>query len=261
MEPAVFSTKALLRPDQVIAAQEEIRSLEEKLNNRHIEDKAEVARQLRRARKDFESQAPQLPANGEEEGRMVQRSKELLASILEGMPSQEEMRKNPTGAVDKHRSWQERNKWHIAEWKHIQLRLTANSGERDAANLERHRPIISTLAMDSAQIPGKQFFFGPANAGLPVTFTDEQITLLKALDPTIAERLGTLTNRQRSTVKDILDGGIGLASEAQILGKLGAEKKLAKKKGRKPMTEEQKRELRERLAKARAARKGQTDAQ
>lgn len=230
----VFPTKPLLRPDQVTNARDEIKSLEAKLTNKHIEDKAEVARQLRRARQDFESQTPRAP-EGDEEGRMVKRSKELLAEILVGMPSQEEMRKAPPGAVNKHLAWEQRNKARIQEWKHINLRLTAGSNDRDAANLEKHRPTGSTLNMDNAQIPGKQFFM-PETTSPAVVFSDEQIALLKALDPGLAERLSTLTNNQRAQVKEIVGIGLEAPSAAVTAGHLGAERKKAKR----VLSEEQK---------------------
>ena len=222
----VFPTKSLLRPDQVNSAKDEIKALESKLQNKHIEDKAEVSRQLRRAKKDFETQLPQPPANGEEEDRMVKRAKQLLSEITVGMCSQEEMRKAPAGAVDKHRAWEARNKPKIMEWKHIMLRMTAGSGDRDAANLEKHRPRASSLNMDSAQIPGKQFYM-PETTGPAVTFSDAQIEALRAVDPDLAERLSTLSNPQRQVVKDIVGDGIGLAftTKASQDGKKGAEKK------------------------------------
>jgi hypothetical protein len=37
------------------------------------------------------------------------------------MPSQEEMRKAPPGAVDKHMGWEKRNKPKIAEWKNLRF--------------------------------------------------------------------------------------------------------------------------------------------
>lgn len=207
----VFPTKPLLRPEQAQNAKEDIKSLEKKLDNKHIENKGEVARQLAQARRDFVNQLPQAPANGDEEGRMVKRAKSLLEQITVGMPSQEEMRKAPPGAVDKHLAWERRNKPKIMEWKHIMLRLTAGSGDKDAANLEKHRPVASSLNMDNAHIPGKQFFM-PETTGPVVTFTDEQIALLRSVDPEMAERLSTLTNPQRQKVKDIV--GIGLIADA-----------------------------------------------
>src|SRR5262245_30687204 len=107
---AVTPTSPLLRPDQLVRAKDEIAGLEDKLKNPLIQDKAAVQKQLVNARKLTELQTPRPPQNAEEEGRMVSRSKELLSKILQGMPSQEEMRKSPPGAVEKHRAWETRNK-------------------------------------------------------------------------------------------------------------------------------------------------------
>lgn len=252
MQPqTVFDTKPLLRPDQVQSAKDEIKSLEAKLQNKHIEDKGEVARQLRRARKDFETQLPQPPVNGDEEGRMVKRAKQLLSEVTVGMPSQEEMRKNPPGSVDKHREWEKRNKPRIMEWKHIMLRLTAGSGDRDAANLEKHRPRTSTLSMDNAAIPGKQIYLPDSPDGLGVTFSEETIAAVRALDPELADRLGSLSNSQRAQVKDIVGIGLAVDPVASAHGKEGVRRREAKKKGRK-WTDEQKQALVDRLAKGRA---------
>lgn len=210
----VFDTKPLLSPDQIQSAQEEIKSLNEKLRNPHIEDKGEVGRQLNRARKDFESQVPRPPSDTEEEGRMVARANQLLAEVLaDGPCSQEEMRKAPPGAVDKHRRWEKRNKLKLLEWKNIQKRLHVGGDDREAWNFERYRPTTSTLNMDNAQIPGKNIYLPPAMTGRPVVFTAEQIAVLKSHDPKLAEILGSLNNEQRATVKDLVKSaqGLGLA--------------------------------------------------
>ncbi len=248
----VFPTTPLLRPEQVSTQRDEIEALESKLQNKHIEDKAEVARQLRRVRKDFETQVPRPPENPVEEDRMVRRARQLLSEITEGMPSQEEMRKSPPGAVEKHREWESRNKPKIMEWKHIMLRVTAGSNDRDAANLEKHRPRTSTLSMDNAQIQGKQIFLPENPDGRGVTFSDAQLALLKSLDPEMAARIGSLSNSQRARVKEIV--GIGLEVEApsaaSIAGKKGAEKK-------RQMSEEQKAALAAGRAKAKARREAE----
>ena len=225
----VFPKTALYRPDQVDRVQGDIKSLEAKLQNKHIEDKGEVQRQLRKVRHDYESQVPVAPSSPDEEGRMVKRSKELLSQITQGMLSMEEMRKAPSGSVDKHLSWEKRNKTRIAEWKHIMLRLTAGSGDRDAANLEKHRPTVSTMNMDSALIPGQRFYM-PETTGPAVVFDDAQISLIRELDPGLAERLSTLSNPQRQTVKEALNGiGLDTPSAASVAGKQGAERKKAKR--------------------------------
>lgn len=219
----VTPTSPLLRPDQLESAREEIKSLEAKMTNPLIEDKGQVRRQLQNARKATEMQTPHAPQNAEEEGRMVSKSRELLGKILEGMPSQEEMRKAPPGAVEKHRSWETRNKARILEWKNLQLRLTAGSGDRDAANLEKHRPTSSSLNMDSAFIQGKNFFM-PEMTGPAVTFNDDQIAVLRKISPALADQLALMPNVDRQQVKDAISG-IGLASKASIDGKRGTAKK------------------------------------
>ena len=157
---------------------------------------------------------------------MVVRSKDLLGDILQGMPSQEEMRKSPPGAVDKHRQWERRNKTKILEWKNLQLRLNAGSGDRDVANLERHRPTASSLNMDSAFIPGKQFYM-PETTGPAVPFNDEQLALLRKMSPALADQLALMSNAQRQEVKDAVVG-IGLSEEVVVKKNKGGRPKKAK---------------------------------
>lgn len=250
MQTQQFDTKPWLRPQQVKEAESEIKQAEAKLKNPHIEDKAEVAKQLRRMRTSFEQQVPRPPANADEEGAMVRRSKELLAEIIPAMCSQEEMRKSPPGAVDKYMNGENSPaiKTKIVEWQKLQGRL--KPGEREAANLERYRPKESTLNMDNAFIPGKMFFMPPAGAARAVSFSDEQIALLRQLDPKLADMLGTLPNEARAEVKALVTGGIGLSDEyrkaASEAGKRGVEKREASKKKHKgrvekhPLSDEQK---------------------
>jgi hypothetical protein len=211
----VFPTTPLLRPDQVKNAQDEIKSLEAKLVNPLIEDKGMVRKQLTQAKKLTEAQTPRSPETAEEEGRMVSRSRQLLDEILQGMPSQEEMRKAPPGAVDKHMKWEKRNKPKILEWKNLQLRL--KPGEREAASLEQHRPTGSSLNMDNAFIPGKNFFM-PATNGPAVTFNDAQIAALRQVSPQLADALALLSNQDRQQIKDTISG-IGLSEETPVVKK------------------------------------------
>lgn len=242
----MFDTKPLLRPRQIEDTRAEISAAEEKLRSPHIEDKAEVAKQLRRLQQTFESQVPRPPETSDEEGRMTSRSKALLDQILVGMPSQEEMRKAPPGAVDKHTKWERRNKPAIMEWKNLQLRLT-HGQEPEAANLERHRPTGSSLNMDNAYIPGKQYYMPPVDAALPVMFSAEQLAILEKLNPAIREQLATLDNTQRASVKDLVNTA---KSAASIAGKKGAEKK------KRIMSQQQK----DALAKGRAEAKAKREA-
>ena len=196
-----FDTKPLLRPQQVEEMKAEVASAEAKLSNPAILDKGEARKQLIRTRASLESQTPKPPVDAAEEGRMVTRSRQLLDQILAGMPSQEEMRKAPPGAVDKHMGWEKRNKPAILEWKNLQLRLRL--GEREAANLERHRPVSSTLSMDNAVVQGKNFYI-PEGVGATVTFSDAELDQLNALKPGLRDTVGAMSNEQRQVVKDML---------------------------------------------------------
>lgn len=204
-ETTVFPTTPLLRPAQLEEARSEVRSIEEKIKDPRsgLEDRGAAASQLRRMSKALNDQTPRPPVDGAEEGRMVARSKVLLGEILEGMPSQEEMRKAPPGAVDKHMKWEARNKARIQEWKNLQLRLT-HATEPEAANLERHRPTGSTLNMDNAFITGKQYFMPPAGVAPIVTFNEEEIAFLKDVSPDLADKLALLGNEDRAQVKAAL---------------------------------------------------------
>ena len=148
----------LLRPEQRQAMNEERDTLQAKLANPHIQDKGAVVKQLRTIEHQIDTQTPK-PFIGIELDKARKRADALKAKILEGMPSQEEMRKNPPGAVGKHRAWEAKNKAAIIEWKNLQLRINHNSQDPDVANFEKFRPTGSTLNMHGAQIPGQQYFF------------------------------------------------------------------------------------------------------
>ena len=200
-----FDTKPLLRPHQVEGFESEIKALEEKLTNPAIQDKGEVRKQLIRTRQGLEAQRPRPPADAEEEGRMVARSKALLDEIVPAMNSQEEMRKNPPGSVHKFLTGENSPamKAKIREWRNLQLRL--RPGERESGDLERFRPKGSSLSMDNAQIPGQAFYI-PPNVGHTVMFTEEEIAGLRSLRPSLADGLGLMSNEQRLVVKDLISG-------------------------------------------------------
>ncbi len=195
--------KPLLRPAQLADARDERKSLEAKLHSPHIQDKGEVARQIRRLDKSLADQTPK-PFTGRDKDAAVRMEAALRERILDGMPSQEEMRKAPPGAVEKHMAWEKRNKESLLQWKNLQLRMNAGSEDGSVANFERHRPIGSSLNMDNAVIQGRQFFMPPMDAGRGVTFTEAQLEVLEAVSPGLRERLALLSNDQRAAVKEAL---------------------------------------------------------
>ncbi|MCR4338511.1 MAG: hypothetical protein NUW01_01345 [Gemmatimonadaceae bacterium] len=211
------STKPLLRPDAAAELKRDIQAAESKLESKHIEDKNAVRKQLIKLRETYSTQIPKPFANGEDEGAAVRRADELLASIREGMLSAEEMRACPPGAPDRHLAWERKNKMAILEWKNLMLRL--RPGEREAANLERYRPKANSMNLDNAYVQRKQFFGLENVTGPTVTFSDDELVALQALDPATHAMIGTLDNEARSAVKRLISGIVGNMAKAETKGK------------------------------------------
>lgn len=197
------SIRPLLRPDAAAEAQKDIRSAEAKLESPHIEDKREARNQLIRLRKTATEQFPKPPASAEEEGRMAGRSQELLNHLVsDGMLSQAEMRACPPGAPDQHLAWERRNKAAILEWKNLQLRL--RPGEREAANLERHRPTASRMNLDSAYVERKAFFNVDQVSGPTIVLSDEELMALETLSPDDHARVASMSSDERAVWKKMI---------------------------------------------------------
>lgn len=198
-----LDTKPLLRPHQLADAQDERRTLEAKMRSPHIQDKGEVAKQIKRLDASLNQQTPK-PFVGKDLDKAIEFERELREKIVQGMPSHEEMRKAPPGAIDKHLNWEKRNKVNVELWKNLMLRLNHDSTDRDVANFEKHRPTASRLNMDGAQITGTQYYLPPEGAALPVKFNDEEIKFLKDVSPQLADKLAMLSNEDRAQVKKAL---------------------------------------------------------
>lgn len=156
-----MSTQHLLRPNQKAELEDTRESLKRQVSNPYIQNKSAVMRQLRQVDNQLETQTPKPFTDPVEESKAVKREKQLREEMLVGMPSQEEMRKSPPGAIGKHRDWEKKNKQKMLEWKNLSLRLQHDSSDPDVANFERYRPKASSLNMDNAFIPGKQIFLAP----------------------------------------------------------------------------------------------------
>lgn len=209
------TTKPLLRPRQTEDLKERIGRLREVLSapphiaNR-VEDRGQVTKNLRAAEHDLQEQVP--TAYGEDElDAATKRSAELKDKMLEGMPTQAEMRCNPPGAVDKHRRWEGRNKTSLCEWKNIQLRLHQGGysdlpDATDLANFEKFRPAggAQELDMHNAQIAGTQYHLPPPGAAQAAIFSDADIEMLKGVDPDLAASLAIMPNESRGAVLNII---------------------------------------------------------
>lgn len=186
----------LLREHQVKDLQQERDSLTRAMNNPHIQDKGVVARQLRNANHRLQTLTPR-PFEGSEVDSAAKREKKLREEMILGMPSKEEMRKAPPGAVGKHMEWEKRNKLKLQEWKNIRLRINSGSDDPDVANFERYRPDSSSLNMHNAQIQGKQYHGGSSS----VVLSDDELQTLQEINPELRDQVPSMSPEERAEVK------------------------------------------------------------
>jgi len=159
---AIPQSSSYLSNRQVKDLQADIAGLESNLNDpkARIEDRGEVVKQLGRIKRDLQVQAPPETTPMQRD-TLAREERELLEEIKVGMPSFEEMRKCPPGAIGKHMQWEKKNKPKIMRWKNIRKVLNSENDDVDLSNLEMHRPRMSTLNMDNAMIAGKDYFLPP----------------------------------------------------------------------------------------------------
>ena len=79
------------------------------------EGRRALAMRKRAITKDLEANSPRDDLSAETRDALYRRSQSLEASIVQGMPTREEMRRNPVGAVDKHRRWDRAHKAKVLE--------------------------------------------------------------------------------------------------------------------------------------------------
>ena len=154
----------ILRPAQMAEHYNDLRHAEADLENPKVQDKGAVRQRVGNLKRQYESQAPRPITDGRLKDALEKEANQLLSEILPGMLSQEEMRKNPPGSVDKHLRWERVNKPKIIRWKKIRCVQNADNSDphtwdRDAANLEQYRPAgPQDKFRADAQITGKMSY-------------------------------------------------------------------------------------------------------
>jgi len=116
--------------------------------------------------------SPPNDLKGETKDALANRQHELEASIKVGMPTHEDMRRNPAGAVDRHRKWEKANKERILERQNILHLLNPDDDSKDLTNLDLLRPYAqnngAATFMADAQIPGSFAMTPQAKANWPL---------------------------------------------------------------------------------------------
>lgn len=104
--------------------------------------------------KQLDTYAPE-PLQGHEKDKLAKLEQELRESFVQGMPTEEEMRKNPAGMVARHMKWEKINKKNIKTWKNVVRQLEPDSDDPDLASIERFRPAgVMDRLVAGAQISG-----------------------------------------------------------------------------------------------------------
>ena len=150
--------KQLASTAQRLAMEEDRNYLTKQLSNPLVQNLPLVRKSLRRVEHDIETQSPPI-LKGMELDKVVLREKELREEIVPNMPSQEEMRKAPSGSIGRHQRFENKYKPGILEWKNCMRTIHRDSEDPDIANLERFRPTVSRHNMHGALIPGQNFDF------------------------------------------------------------------------------------------------------
>lgn len=224
-----LSTENVLHPRQVTELRESRAQLEVMLSAPpHIRSQlqdggAHVQNQVKGIDAMLSQAAKPIPA--EEIDSAVQQEQDLREKWLNGMPTQAEMRRNPSGAVDKHRAWEKRSKVKVLEWKNLRRRLHASGishhglpDEGDISNVEMYRPVGGSqeLNMHGEQIEGKIIHLSPPGAGPVAMMSDDQANLLKSINPDLYAKMATLSNEERANVLEVVDHVAGLEKEEEL---------------------------------------------
>lgn len=211
----LLSTQIPLHPRQVQELKSDRAEFEANLSGPfrdQIENPEAVRRQIRETDKVLQQAAKPIPADQIDVAVKLEQT--LRDGWLNGMPSQAEMRKNPPGAVDRHRKWEVETKVpYVLPWKALRCRLHASGiseshlpDQGDISNIEMYRPKGGSgeLSMDNAQIPGKSWHLPPPGAEPAVIFSEDDLALLQTLDPELRESVALMPNGARRKLLDAL---------------------------------------------------------
>lgn len=211
--------------------------------NMHVTGMGEVSRgqalkHLQSLEDDIAENSPPTDLKGETKDALLKESRRLEEKIVDGMLTQQDMRRNRPGAVDRHIKWEKKNKADILKWKNIQMLMDPQNEEMDIANIERLRPEGNSQVYDSrAQIPGPFAMTPQAKANFDQTFPES---------PTIDTPLKQAERRELEELR-------------ARLSVLEAQSQRPARTGRRTMTEEQRAEQSRKMKERWAEKKTQTE--
>jgi hypothetical protein len=235
------STTQLMRQDQVEGQAAEGKRISEMLNDprphvqSQIQERGAALSNLKRINKTIEDQMPRGYGPAEVDAA-ISREAQLREDWTTGMPTESEMRRNPAGAVDKHRAWEARHKLNILEWKNIRRRLLAGGNidapidARDIANIEMFRPApgaVGEMNMHNEQISGAITHYPPQGPAVGKPFSDDEIKVLKEYSPDTVKMLCVADAETRDLIHEAVQTIIN-EKAAEVAGAIEAKGKKGK---------------------------------
>jgi hypothetical protein len=161
-----------LKPSQTAALREDLAAAEEALTSPnmapYIQDKAALRLQAKQLKQTLEEQAPKPYETAVEQDAAAKRERELRGEILQGIPSQEEMRRKRSDSVHKHMTWEKANKTKILEWREIVKRLEPESDDPNLTSIEKYRPSMPYAYDPNDQIAGHHAMTPAAKENWPL---------------------------------------------------------------------------------------------
>lgn len=170
----------------------------------------DLLRYKRALESELEADSPPDQLPGDVKDITINRERQLAEFISSGMQAEEEMRRNPAGAVARYNAWQRRTKDAINEWKNIRILNNPESDDPDLANVEILRPRMASPGqaatfMSDAQIPGQFAMTPQAKANFEQVFPES---------PTIDTPLKQIERRELEELRAQV-----AALQAQIVSK------------------------------------------
>ena len=165
-DPAVKDLLAVnyMRWEQREEHRHDIEEVETVLNDparrKDIQQPGKLRQQTDLRKRNLAAQTPPLltPAQRDKIARIERVARE---TFTEAMPTQEQMRHAPPGALDHHQAWEAQHKRAILLWKRCQMLLHPTSQARDLANIERFRPSQATRSLMTDALINRPFALSP----------------------------------------------------------------------------------------------------
>lgn len=150
--------RVYLKPGQRAEKQREIAEIRAQLDDplirKRIQNPGALIARNKAQQRDLDTQSPPPLTPGLRD-KLARLDRLLVDRISDGMPTGEQMRRKPPGAVDQHTAWDRANKRHVLMWKAGRRLLHPDSDAVDLCNVEQlRRPGLTNNLHVDAQLPG-----------------------------------------------------------------------------------------------------------